>query len=191
MSGELEHRVRDLVAAGDVGGAATLAIRGLGPPVLHYLRALLRDEEDAKDAFSQWAEGVWRGLGEFRGDSPLRAWAFRVAYHAALGIKRQAWRRHGRRLESGEASRIAEMIRTATGVRVERQRRVLHELRRRLTVEEQTLVQLRVDEGLSWTEMAEVLAGDGGRPEPNTLAKRFERIKSRLARMLKHEGLAD
>ncbi len=188
VSAETDIRVRELLAAGD---AATLAIRALGPQVLRYLGALLREGEDAKDAFSQWAESLWRGLPGFRWQSSLRTWAFQLAYHAALDLRNQAWRRRGRRLETGEASRIAETVRTATAVRVERQRSILQQLRQRLTVEEETLVELRVDQGLTWEEIADVLGHDGDTPDPGTVAKRFERLKARLAEMLRSEGIGE
>ncbi|MBS1109817.1 MAG: polymerase, sigma-24 subunit, subfamily [Anaeromyxobacteraceae bacterium] len=67
---DIERRVRELLAREDRPGAATAAIQDLGPPVLRYLRSLLRDEDDASDAFSIFAENVWRGLPTWR--SPRR-----------------------------------------------------------------------------------------------------------------------
>jgi RNA polymerase sigma-70 factor, ECF subfamily len=188
MPTETDRRVRGLLDGGDRAAAATLAIRELGPRALRYLRAILRQEDEAKDAFSQWAESVWRGLPGFRWESSLQTWILRLAYHAALAIQHEAWRRHGRRLETGEASRVAETVRTATAIRVERQRTVLRQLCERLTLDEQTLLDLRIDQGLSWVAIAEVLSSDGERLDPGTLAKRFERLKAHLAEMLKQEG---
>ncbi len=191
MVGDTDTRTRELLALGDADGAATLTIRAVGPPVLRYLRSIVRDEDDAKDAFSQWAEHVWRGLPAFRGEASLQTWCLRLAYHAALALTHEAWRRHGRRLETGEASRIAETVRTSTAVRVERQRTILARLREELSLHDRTLLDLRVDHQLSWAEIAEVLAGDGARPEPATVAKRFERLKARLGDQLRREGLVD
>jgi RNA polymerase sigma-70 factor, ECF subfamily len=184
-----DNQVRELLAAGDATAAATQAIRTVGPSALRYLHALLSDPDDAKDAFSQWAERVWRGLPAFRGECQLRSWALRLAYHAALDLKTQAWRVHGRRLETGEASRIAETVRTTTAVRRERQHSVFERLRRQLTVEDQTLLELRVNQELSWQEIADVLGRDGDAPQPNTVAKRFQRVKDHLAEMLRSEGI--
>ncbi len=191
MPADMDGRIRDLVDDGDPAGAATLAIQEFGTRALRYLRAMLREEDEAKDAFSQWAEAVWRGLPGFRGESSLQTWTLRLAYNAALAVRRDAWHRHGRRLETGEASRIAETVRTATAVRVERQRTVLRQLCARLTLEEQTLLELRLDQGLSWAAIGEVLGGDGERPDPGTLAKRFERLKARLGEMLREEDTRD
>src|SRR5512133_3215066 len=83
---DTDKRVRERLDAGDAAGAATLAIRTIGPPVLRYLHDILGDDDDTKEAFSQWAECVWRDLPSFRGEAALQTWAFRVAYHAALGL---------------------------------------------------------------------------------------------------------
>ncbi len=189
MPTETDQRVRELLDGGDPAAAATLAIRELGPRALRYLRAMLRQEDEAKDAFSQWAESVWRGLPGFRWESSLQTWTLRLAYYAALSVQHEAWHRHGRRFETGEASRIAQTVRTATAVRVERQRDLLRQLCERLTFDEQTLLQLRIDHRLSWAAIAEILGGDGERPDPATLAKRFERLKMRLAEMIKEEDI--
>jgi RNA polymerase sigma-70 factor, ECF subfamily len=187
----VEMQVRELTAAGDLAGAATVAIRGLGPQVLRYLRSLLRDEDAAVDAFSQFAEHLWRGLPSFRAQSSLRTWAFRLAHNAALNQLDDAWRRHGRRLATGEASRLAADVRTGTVVRVERQRRALDELRETLSPDERSLLALRVDQGLAWNEIAEVLSGDGTVIEPATLTKRFERLKERLGKLARERGLVE
>src|SRR5512141_2219055 len=95
-SPELESSVLERIAAGDLDGAATEALRALGPSVLRDLRSMLRDEEAAVDAFSQFAENLWKGLASFRGDSSLRTWAFRLAHHAALNLRDEARRRKAR-----------------------------------------------------------------------------------------------
>lgn len=185
----LEEEIRELLTAGDAPGAATLAIRRLGPEVLRYLRALLRNEGDAEDAFSQFAENLWRGLAGYEGRASFRTWALRVAHHAALNLRDQAWQKRGRRLETGDASRIAAEVRTASAVRVDRQRDALEALRASLSVEDQALLVLRIDQGLSWKEIAEVFA-EGEEPVPaNTLMKRFERVKERLGKLARDKGL--
>jgi RNA polymerase sigma-70 factor (ECF subfamily) len=188
---EVEGRVRELLAAGDVRGAATEAIRALAPEVLRFLRALLRDEEDAADAFSEFAENLWTGLETFRGEASLRTWALRLARNAALNLRAEAWRRRGRRFATGEASALAEDLRTKSFVRVERQRAALDRLREALSMQDRMLLVLRLDQGLSWKETAEVLAAEGETADVNTVTKRFERLKERLARMARAEGLIE
>lgn len=191
MSATLEERLQALLAAGDLRGAATEAIRGHGPQVLQVLRAVLRDEGDAREAFSQFAENLWKGLATFRGESSFKTWALRLACNAARNQRDEAWRRRGRRLATGEASALAEEVRTRSVVRVERQRRALDKLRESLTAEEQSLLVLRLDQELSWNEVAEVLAEEGKPAEPAALMKRYERLKERLGKLAREQGLVD
>ena len=156
-----EGRVQKLLANGDHRGAAAEAIRGLGPKVLGYLRSILRDDEDAADAFSHFAEDLWRGIGGFRGESSFKTWAYKLAWCAAMHVRSDAWKRLGRRLEAGEASRLADEVRTRSVVRDEKQRRSLERLREALSAEEQTLLFLRLDQQLDWNEVAEVLSAGG------------------------------
>jgi RNA polymerase sigma-70 factor (ECF subfamily) len=186
----LEQRVRSLLASGDASGAAAEVLRELGPLTLRYLRSLLRDEDDAADAFSLFAENLWKGLPSFRFGSSLRTWAYRIAWNAARNLQHDAYRRHGRRFASGEASAIADEIRTRTVDRVARQKDALEQIRSALTVEDQSLLTLRIDQGLSWAEIAEITTEEGQPVQAATLMKRFERLKSRLAELARSRGLA-
>ncbi len=184
----LEARLNDLITRGDSRGAAAEAMRVLGPKILGYLRAVLRDEADAGDAFSVFAENLWRGMGTFRGESSFRTWAFKIAWNAALNVRNDAWNRLGRRFETGEASELAEEIRTKTASKVERQRTALDAIRETLSPDEQTLLVLRIDQQLPWEDIAEVLSTEGEVVEAAALRKRFERLKERLAKLLKQQG---
>jgi RNA polymerase sigma-70 factor (ECF subfamily) len=184
----VQARVQRLVEAGDVSAGATEALRALGPEILRFLRSVLRDEEDAADAFSHFAENLWKGLSSFRGQSSLRTWAFRVAWNSAMNLRQDAWHRHGRRFATGEASKIAEEIRTKTVVRVERQRDALEKLRESLSPDDQSLLALRLDREFSWEEIAEILSAGGERVQALTLMKRFERLKKRLTEMVRSQG---
>ncbi len=187
----VEDRVRALLAAGDARGAATEAMRGLGPKILGYLRTVLRDEGDAGDAFSTFAENLWRGIETFRGESSFRTWAFKVAWNAAMNVRNDAWRRLGRPLQTGEASKLAEEIRTRTASRLERQRTAVDAVRETLTAEEQTLLVLRIDQGLPWEDIASVLSSDDAPVDAAALRKRFQRLKERLALLLRERGLTE
>ncbi len=190
-SPEAESDVRTLLADGDTAAAATVAIRSYGPQVLRYLRSLLRAEDEAKDAFSRFAETLWLNLPSFRGEASLRTWVFRLAWSAAQELRREPWRRRGRRFATGEASAIAEEVWTRSYVRHERDRRKLERLREALSLEERSLLELRIHQELSWAEIADVLSSGGEPVQAAALAKRFERMKERLSRLARDEGLID
>jgi RNA polymerase sigma-70 factor (ECF subfamily) len=188
---DLDARVLVLLADGDAAAASELAFRHLGPVALRFIRSAVRDEELAADAFSEFAEDLWRGLPAFRGDSALRTWAFRVAWNAILRVRNDAWLRRRTPLSRGGASDLAEQVRTRTPVVLERQARALAALRSRLTVEEQSLLALRVDQGLPWAEVAEVIAADGKPVQVEALMKRFQRLKERIALLAREDGLVE
>jgi RNA polymerase sigma-70 factor (ECF subfamily) len=189
MAASADDQVKQLLAAGEHRAAATLALREYGPKILGYLQVVLRNEADAADAFSVFAEHLWRGLETWRGEASLRTWSYKLAWNAALNLRDEAWRRHGRPFRTSEASQLADEIRTKTVVKVERQRAQLDTLRAELTNEEQTLLVLRIDQGLAWEEIAQVVATEGAEPDAAMLRKRFERLKERLSKLARDRGL--
>jgi RNA polymerase sigma-70 factor (ECF subfamily) len=188
---DIEARVRERLGAADPGAAATAAIQAFGPGVLRYLRSLLRDEEDAADAFSLFTERLWRGLPAFRWDAALRTWAYQIACNAATNLRDEAWRRRRRRLESGAAAALAQSIRSRSFVRAARRHDALEQLRAALTPEERSLLALRVDQEFSFEEIAAILSGADGPVRANTVMKRFERLKTKLAMLARARGMME
>ena len=196
---ELEERIVASLSRRDLDGAATEALQGYGPQILGYIRSVIRDPEDAAEVFSQFAEDLWRGLPGFRGECTVRVWAYKLAWHAASRFARDPYRRRRERLETTLASRLAEHLLSSAGRSVERRAAEVGRLRQYLSPEEQTLLVLRVDRRLAWREVAEVLGGEGGDGEPGgggppdevALRKRFERLKEKLARAAREEGLLE
>lgn len=184
----LDDEVAALLERGAVDQAFTVALEALGPAVLGYL-ASLHGEDDAQDVFSVFAEDLWRGLPAFRRESSLRSWAFRLAWHASARWRRDLWRKRGERLPTSAASRLAATI--AASRLPGGRRDALRQLREGLDPEERTLLVLRVDQELEWDEVAAVLSSDGAPVEAATLRKRFERIKDRLARQARAQGLLE
>lgn len=188
----LEQRIQELLASGDARAAATEAIRGFGPSVIRYLRSVLRDEDDAADAFSRFAEKLWRALPSFRGDCSLRAFCYKIAWSEADHVRGDAYRRRRVRLRSGVASRLAEEVRASSAARREQQAERFAELRAALEPQEQSLLALRIDRELSWREIAAVLASPG-EPGPTEAAvrKRFERTKEKVQSLARERGFLE
>lgn len=180
----LEARLAELLAAGDHKQAATEAIRAYAREIHRHLNKLLGDSEDAREAFARASESLWRGLPGFRGGSSVRTWFFRLALNAAADLRRDKFRARGRRLETDEAAGLKApgTSRTTSQVRQERRRVTLQELRGKLTLPEQCLLQLRIDHELSWEECARVLSEEGKPLSAEAVMKRYERIKRRLGR---------
>ena len=185
-----EELVQARLSAGDLPGAATVAIRELGPAVARYLRGMLRADADAADAFSDWAESLWSGIGSFEGRSSFTSWAYRLAFNSAVDLTDRPHRRRERRLATAEASVLAEEVRT-TAFSSERRRRRLDELRAELAPDDQTLLFLRVDQQLPWDDVAVVLSRPATPVDPAAARKRFERLKERLRKLARERGLIE
>jgi RNA polymerase sigma-70 factor (ECF subfamily) len=181
-------RVLAALASGDEAGAAEAALRDHGVAVLRYLRSLLRDPDEADDAFSMFSEQVWKRIGTFRGPGGFEVWLFRIAFREAVRLREEGWRRKRQALPTTEAGRIAVEVRRTASVSHERRLDALDRLRASLSFEDQHLLVLRVDHGLSFRDIAATL-DEGGGVDEATARKRFERAKARLARLAKTEGL--
>jgi len=182
--------VASLIAERDFRSAAEAVMREYGPPIRGLLLTIYRRNPDAADdAFSLFAENLWRNIGAFRGESSVRTWVYCMARNAAVDVSREGWRKLGRRLETREADRLAEEVRTRSAVRLERQSTALTALRDALDLDEQTLLTLRLDERLPWDEIAQIMSSSGAPVDAATVRKRFERLKAKLGELARQQGL--
>lgn len=189
MDRDVDEAVRGKLAAGDLEGATSIALRAFGPEVLGLLVALHRDYDAACDAFSVFAERLWLSFRRFEGRSSVRTWSYAIARNASVDARRRELRQ-GRRTkplsEAPEIERLAAAVRTETLtiLRTETKSR-LAELRATLPEDDQLLLVLRVDRKLSWEELALVFRGEGSSAEERKresarLRKRFQLVKERL-----------
>lgn len=170
--------------------AATSILKRHGPHILRYLAIVLRDREAALEVFCSFEEDLWRGMAGFRGESSERTWAYRLAWHAALRYLRDPYRSRCVPLGPGAGLDTPVPSEPQSSERVEERARAVAALRDALRPEERTLLALRVDQQLSWEEVAAVLATPGEpRPDPSALRKRFERLKQKLTRRAIEAGL--
>jgi RNA polymerase sigma-70 factor (ECF subfamily) len=192
MDEALEREVAGHLKAGDLSAAATGALQRLGPQILGYLGATLRDDDAAYEVFSSFCEELWKSIGTFRGDSSFKTWAYKIVMHSVGRYRRDGFRRRAEQLGSNQASALAAQIRSTTPPyrRTEVKDRFAR-LRESLEPDERTLLFLRVDQGLSWTDVAAVVAEEGEPVEVAALRKRFERAKARLRKLAADDGMLD
>jgi RNA polymerase sigma-70 factor (ECF subfamily) len=198
---ELESEVRRLCERQAYDEAAALTVKDYGPEIFGFLVATLRSEQDANDAFSDFAVALLKGLPSFDWRCSLRTWAYVIARNASHRLRRDAGRRANRRAHGNTSAleEIAAAVRsqTASFLRTEK-RTKLEALRDALPPEDRELLVLRVDRGLSWNEIAlamhdgeEPLVGDMLAREAQRLRKRFQLIRDKLREMARRAGLVD
>ena len=192
MDQALEQTIARHIEAGDLSAAATAAIEGLGPQILGYLGATLRDDDAAYEVFGYFCEQLWKSIGTFRAESSFKTWAYKLVMHSVSRYRRDGFRRLGRQLGSAEASALAEQVRSRTAPYQQTAiKDQIAKLREALEPDEQTLLFLRVDQGLAWTDVAAIISEQGEPVEVAALRKRFERAKTRLRKLAEEHGLLD
>lgn len=196
-----EELIRAAFDAQDFERAATLAVERYGAELLGFLVGHMRDADAAGDVFQQWSELFWRTLPSFEWRCSVRTWAYKLARRTA-GHYRKREHKHGGGQGLTNLSRLSiavERVRTATVAykRTDVKDR-FQQLREQLDEEDQTLLMLRVDRGLSWLELAEVMLGEEATPseeqlktEAARLRKRFQHAKDTLRKMAEEAGLLE
>ncbi|MEZ4359539.1 MAG: sigma-70 family RNA polymerase sigma factor [Kofleriaceae bacterium] len=196
--GPVDAEVRALCRRGEYDEATAAALRGYGTEILRFLLGVLRDSVAAGDAFAQFAEDLWRGLASFEWRCSLRTWTYVVARRAMARTRRAAQRHDRRRIPLSEAPEllaVVEHVRTATELHLRSEvKSAMSELRDQLSEDERTLLILRVDRGLGWREIAEVLSPEPLSSEEITrkaaqLRKQLERLKDRLRALAVEAGV--
>jgi RNA polymerase sigma-70 factor (ECF subfamily) len=187
---DVETTIAQHLAGGDLAAAATAALTGFGPQIIGYLASTLRDDDAAYDVFGQFSEELWKSIGTFRAESSFKTWAYKLVMHSINRYLRDGYRKRGLPLDNAELSAIAEDIRSRTPpFRQTEIKDRFAQLRSQLDPDEQTLLFLRVDQGLSWSDVAEVMSERGEPVDAAALRKRFERTKARLKQVAEDEGL--
>jgi RNA polymerase sigma-70 factor, ECF subfamily len=182
-----ERALSQLWQSQQLPAAASLLIRDYGPGIAGYVTMLVRDDALGHDAFSEFAEELWKALPRYRTTGSFRAWAYAIAHHCALRQLRAVKRRRARPLRDSEWSKLAEQARSVSLSLSRAQRNSgVAALRALLSAEEQALLTLRLDRGLAWAEIVDIL---GASESAATLRKRFERIKRRLREAARKQGL--
>jgi RNA polymerase sigma-70 factor (ECF subfamily) len=195
MGEEAESTIRGLWEAQSYDRAATRALEVYGIEIRRFIAGRTREEADARDIFSMFCEDLWRGLPGFSWRCALRGWAYTIARHAELryATSPSRWRERGITL-SGMNVVVGARTSTAPYERTDVKDR-FREIRLRLSDEDQMILVLRVDRGLTWLEIAQVLACPDSPSQTDLcrrearIRKRFQSIKEQLRRWAAADGL--
>ncbi len=193
MQEAIEAAVVEALRRGRYDQAATAGLRGYGPEILGFLIAL--GPSSADDAFSQFCEDLWRGLPGFRADASFRPWAYTLARHAVLRVRRDPYaRRRAPLSDLGPISGlVAELRSTTASYLASELRDRVGKIRDELDDDDRVLLVLRVDRQMGWNDVARVMEGDGATEaavvkRAAALRKRFERLKKEIRERAERDG---
>jgi RNA polymerase sigma-70 factor (ECF subfamily) len=126
--------------------------------------AILGSEADAADAAQEGMLRALRGLERFRGEASFRTWLLAIVANEA----RSALRKTSRRREAPLIEELPEERESgAEGVAMRAEAARARALLARLPEKQRLAVQLRVDEGLSFREVGEVIGSTEGAARVN------------------------
>ena len=199
MTTDDEQELRRAWDSGDFRAVTTLALERYGPEILGVLAIQLRSTADASEAFSMFSESLWAGVPGFQWRCSLRAWAHRIARHAAVRWATAGARSPERNLsmEQGGVFELAEQVRSSTLVHLRSEvKSEVRRLREELPEAEQMLLVLRVDKALEWSEIAAALAdhdleAEELKREAARLRKRFQLVTEKLRDLARDRGILD
>ncbi|MGD2035912.1 MAG: RNA polymerase sigma factor [Bacteroidales bacterium] len=140
------------------------------------------NKEEQKDMYQEILVNIWKSLKNFRGNSALSTWVYRVAVNTALNYTGKAYKQMklivDKKVESIRA--IVDDDEVAGKMLEEQQYKELQIALNLLSVIDKALISLLL-EGLTMKEIADVI----GITESNVKVK-LHRIKSQLRDQLNH-----
>jgi len=142
--------------------------------VFRWLLHLCRDPERAADLTQETLLHVWEGIGGFRGDSSLKTWIHRIAYHAFL-------RAHAQR--GPELLPLTEAEEQSSPACLDPDGCALSSALAQIPQEQRHVVVLHYLQGLTCAEIAGVMEIPLG-----TVLSRLHGARSRLRALLSEDG---
>lgn len=195
----IEQAIREQCACGNLDRATAMSIDAYGPEIFGYLISMMRSEADADEVFSVFSEKLWRGLGNFRWGSSLRTWAYTIAQNAMRTYVRKPHRArpHVPPSQVEELSKLQAQVRSKSAFYLDSEFKArFEELRKKLAAEEQAVLTLRIDRGLAWKDIAQILHEGEEAMNEEALSREsarvkkvFSRTKDKLRVLAENEGL--
>jgi RNA polymerase sigma-70 factor, ECF subfamily len=191
MDTEVEAAIFATLEEGDHHRAAELILRAYGDQILGFLVRSQGDETEALEIWSIFTEDLWKGLPGFQARSSARTWAYQLARHARSRFTRDAWRSRSQPLKTHDLDGLIQQVRTRTLTYLrDEARTALEDLRAELSPEERELLVLRIDQGMSWDEVAGIMAVEGSTARSRArLRARFTRLVKRIRKRAEELGM--
>ena len=187
MESPQDQRLLREIRAGRRDACAEM-VRAHYVAVYRFCAHLSDDPEVAEDLTQDTFTRAWINLGRFRGESSFGTWLHRIAYCVWLDNQRRAAR--GRAVLSlradGGSKPIPETCAPLRGLVVEEETRRLYGAVQGLTESHRLVVVLHYLQGLSYEEMAAVLAEPTGTIKART-RRALEQLRESCRSEVNHE----
>lgn len=196
-----EQPILDALDQKNLGLATTTAMELYGQEIFRWLLAVISDEDQANDVFSDFTIRLLENLASFRRQSSVRTWAYMLARSARANYFRKPANRKVRHKRLSQLpenlTQLLDQTREQTLLfrRTEVKDAFVQLRERHLSEEEQTILILRIDRRMTWKEVAQVMADEPLVGQDHTraaanLRQQFKTIKAALRELAQKEGLA-
>ena len=127
---------------------------------------MLQDDDAAQDVVQDAFIKAFRALGDFRGDASFRTWVLTIVGNEARGALRRRGRRRETALEDAGPVRSQEKAPDQEAVDAQEAARA-RSMMETLPEKQKLSVALRIEEGLSFKEIGEIIGSSEGAARVN------------------------
>jgi RNA polymerase sigma-70 factor (ECF subfamily) len=158
----------ELVQAGRDGdeSALGLLVRRHHAAAFRVAVSLVREDDVAQDVVQDAFMKAFRALDGFRGDAAFRTWLLTITANEARGALRRQGRRKETALEDAATVQSGEMS-PATAAVLSQEAGRARQMLEQLPDKQRMSVSLRIEEGLSFKEIGEIIGSSEGAARVN------------------------
>ena len=127
---------------------------------------MVSDAEEAKDLAQQAFLQAFVHIRSFRQDAQFRTWLFRIAINQCYNFLKSR-KKFGDPLDSDELNLAGTEPSPEADLVAQDERRRLYEALERLPAKQRAVITLKVEQGLSYQEISQVLGGTAGAARVN------------------------
>jgi RNA polymerase sigma-70 factor (ECF subfamily) len=127
---------------------------------------MVSDAEEAKDLAQQAFLQAFVHIRTFRRDAQFRTWLFRIAINQCYNYLKSR-KKFGDPVDSDEVNLVGEDPSPEASLVMQNDRRRLYEALERLPAKQRAVITLKIEQGLSYEEISQVLGGTAGAARVN------------------------
>jgi RNA polymerase sigma-70 factor (ECF subfamily) len=127
---------------------------------------MVSDAEEAKDLAQQAFLQAFVHIRTFRRDAQFRTWLFRIAINQCYNYLKSR-KKFGDPVDSDEVNLVGQDPSPEAGLVMQDDRRRLYEALERLPAKQRAVITLKIEQGLSYEEISQVLGGTAGAARVN------------------------
>lgn len=182
MTTDQETQIINKIIGGDTQAFAVLVDRYKDLVFTLAIR-MLKNREEAEEVSQDTFIKVYKSLSNFKGESKLSTWVYKVAYNACLdSIKKNNRRQSEVAIDSYTENQIRSLDNALSALEEKEQQQTIQDCLQQLSSKDSFLLTLFYFEELSLEEISKIVD-----MEPNTVKVNIHRARKRLASILKQK----